>query len=74
VRRFGSKTIRGNEKSYSTFQRDHTIPTGGAAGMVYFQESYHTGLSGPDGWLRRRLRAAAQTEETTRIRTEQGWQ
>jgi RNA-directed DNA polymerase len=29
----------------------------------YFRESYHTGLSGPDGWLRRRLRALLRKRE-----------
>ena len=29
----------------------------------YFQESYPTGLSGPDGWLRRRLRAMLRKRE-----------
>ena len=29
----------------------------------YFRESHHTGLSGPDGWLRRRLRALLRKRE-----------
>jgi RNA-directed DNA polymerase len=29
----------------------------------YFRESYRTGLSGPDGWLRRRLRALLRKRE-----------
>lgn len=29
----------------------------------YFRESYRTGLSGPDGWLRRRLRAMLRKRE-----------
>lgn len=29
----------------------------------YFRESYPTGLSGPDGWLRRRLRALLRKRE-----------
>jgi RNA-directed DNA polymerase len=29
----------------------------------YFRESYYTGLNGPDGWLRRRLRALLRKRE-----------
>jgi RNA-directed DNA polymerase len=29
----------------------------------YFRDSHSTGLSGPDGWLRRRLRAMLRTRE-----------
>ena len=59
-------------KLREVFRRNVSQPVGKVIEMInpilrgwygYFRESHRTGLSGPDGWLRRRLRAVLRKRE-----------